>query len=102
MIHRLNTQQCLQDLLETIKQRDPDQPEFLQAVDEVLHTVTPVLAKHPQHFETIKRLVEPERTIIFRVPWCGPRCFCPVQTSRTCAHPTDHLIRLSRYEGARL
>jgi glutamate dehydrogenase (NADP+) len=62
----------VQALLGKIKERDPDQPEFLQAVDEVLHTVTPVLSRYPQHFETIKRLVEPERTIIFRVPWCVP------------------------------
>lgn len=63
----------MQALFEGIRQRDPGEPEFLQAVEEVLHTVTPVLAKHPQHFETMKRLVEPERSIIFRVPWYAPQ-----------------------------
>jgi glutamate dehydrogenase (NADP+) len=55
--------------MQEIRRRDPHEPEFLQAVDEVLHTVNPVLAKHPQYLETMKRIVEPERMIIFRVPW---------------------------------
>lgn len=62
----------MQSLMESIRQRDPNEHEFLQAVDEVLHTVTPVLSRHPEYFETMKRLAEPERTIMFRVPWCAP------------------------------
>ncbi len=61
----------LSDYLAKIKQRDADQPEFHQAVEEVLTSIWPLLEATPQYFDNgiIDRLVEPERTIIFRVPW---------------------------------
>ncbi|KAJ2718397.1 hypothetical protein GGI07_005775 [Coemansia sp. Benny D115] len=52
-----------------IRRRDPDQKEFLQAVDEVFESLTPVFEKDPKYLEAFERLVEPERQIIFRVPW---------------------------------
>ncbi|KAJ1671793.1 hypothetical protein GGF44_000374 [Coemansia sp. RSA 1694] len=52
-----------------IRRRDPDQREFLQAVDEVFESLTPVFEKDPQYLEVFERLVEPERQISFRVPW---------------------------------
>ncbi|KAJ2056215.1 hypothetical protein GGH94_005564 [Coemansia aciculifera] len=52
-----------------IRRRDPDQREFLQAVDEVFESLTPVFEKDPQYLEVFERLVEPERQIAFRVPW---------------------------------
>ncbi|MGH8491868.1 MAG: NADP-specific glutamate dehydrogenase [Moraxellaceae bacterium] len=57
--------------LERVRQRDPHQPEFLQAVEEVLLTLWPFLAAHPHYLEAgiMERLVEPERVIMFRVPW---------------------------------
>lgn len=58
-----------QDILSIVKLRDPDQPEFFESVQEVLQTLTPVLNAHPQTRSILKRLVEPERVIIFRVPW---------------------------------
>ncbi len=53
------------------QKRDPDQPEFLQAVKEVLESLEPVLAKNPEIEKTgiIERMVEPERMIFFRVSW---------------------------------
>jgi glutamate dehydrogenase (NADP+) len=54
-----------------IKERDPDQREFHQAVSEVLEAVRPVLDRNP-HFgqaAVLERLTEPERVIMFRVPW---------------------------------
>ncbi|WP_024357729.1 NADP-specific glutamate dehydrogenase [Leucobacter chironomi] len=56
---------------ETVQHRSPAEPEFLQAVHEVLDTLTPVLAEHPDFIEAgiLDRLVEPERQLIFRVPW---------------------------------
>ena len=53
------------------QKRDPDQPEFLQAVKEVLESLEPVLAKNPEIEKTgiIERMVEPERMIVFRVSW---------------------------------
>jgi glutamate dehydrogenase (NADP+) len=58
-------------VLETVKKRNPGEPEFHQAVEEVLESLTPVLHKHPE-FEAaglLERIVEPERQIFFRVTW---------------------------------
>ncbi len=58
-------------VLETVKKRNAGEPEFLQAVTEVLESLTPVVAankKYEQH-RILERIVEPERQIIFRVPW---------------------------------
>ncbi|ORX64790.1 NADP-specific glutamate dehydrogenase [Linderina pennispora] len=52
-----------------IRRRDPDQKEFLQAVEEVFESLAPVFEKDPQYLEAFERLVEPERQIVFRVPW---------------------------------
>eukprot|EP01024_Parvocaulis_polyphysoides_P057835 TRINITY_DN6175_c1_g1_i1.p1 TRINITY_DN6175_c1_g1~~TRINITY_DN6175_c1_g1_i1.p1 ORF type:complete len:478 (-),score=92.71 TRINITY_DN6175_c1_g1_i1:1084-2436(-) len=59
----------VQKIWESVKQRDPGQSEFLQAVEEVLLTVQPVIEKRPELAQAMQRLVEPERMIIFRVPW---------------------------------
>ncbi|MGI6453408.1 MAG: NADP-specific glutamate dehydrogenase [Syntrophomonadaceae bacterium] len=63
------------DLLERVKQRDPNEPEFFQAVEEVLESIEPVLEKHPEYIESglLERIIEPERQIIFRVPWIDDR-----------------------------
>lgn len=57
--------------MEIVINRDPHQREFHQAVQEVLESVEPLIERNPQyrHSRVIERLVEPERTIIFRVPW---------------------------------
>lgn len=57
--------------LQRLKQRDPDQPEFHQAVEEVLRSLWPFLEANPRYLEAgiIERIVEPERVILFRVPW---------------------------------
>lgn len=54
-----------------IKVRNGHEPEFLQAVHEVAETVIPYIADHPRYSEAkiLERIAEPERTIIFRVPW---------------------------------
>ncbi len=61
----------LADLLETVKKRNQGEPEFIQAVTEVLMTLEPVAEKRPDLVEAgvFERIVEPERQIIFRVPW---------------------------------
>ena len=58
-------------VLEQIKVRDADQPLFIQAVDEVLGTIQPVLDAHPEYEDAklLERITEPERVIMFRVPW---------------------------------
>jgi glutamate dehydrogenase (NADP+) len=54
-----------------LKERYADQPEFLQAAEEVLATLQPALDAHPEFEDAalLERLVEPERTVMFRVPW---------------------------------
>ncbi|WP_336659014.1 NADP-specific glutamate dehydrogenase [Leucobacter sp. USHLN153] len=61
----------LRTVAETVASRSAAEPEFLQAVNEVLETLHPVLAEHPEFMEAgvLDRLVEPERQLIFRVPW---------------------------------
>ncbi|UCF35029.1 MAG: NADP-specific glutamate dehydrogenase, partial [Phycisphaerales bacterium] len=51
--------------------KNPEQKEFLQAVHEVVESLMPVLDKHPEYRKAkiLERVVEPERVIIFRVPW---------------------------------
>jgi glutamate dehydrogenase (NADP+) len=58
-------------VMEEVKERNPAEPEFHQAVEEVLESLEPVFEKHPEFEEAgvLERLVEPERQIIFRVPW---------------------------------
>jgi glutamate dehydrogenase (NADP+) len=57
--------------MEKVKARDPNQPEFHQAVFEVVNSLMPFIKKNPKYQKhlILERLVEPERTIIFRVPW---------------------------------
>ncbi|MBQ8639796.1 MAG: NADP-specific glutamate dehydrogenase [Lachnospiraceae bacterium] len=59
------------ELLETVKKRNPGEPEFIQAVTEVLETLEPVVDKRQDLVDAgvLERMVEPERQIIFRVPW---------------------------------
>ncbi len=61
----------LQKVYEDVEKRNPGEKEFLQAVKEVLESLEPVVEKRPDIVEAgiIDRIVEPERQIIFRVPW---------------------------------
>ena len=61
----------LADLLERTKKRNPNEPEFIQAVTEVFSTLEPVIEQRPDLVEAgvLERIVEPERMIMFRVPW---------------------------------
>lgn len=59
------------EVFETVKQRNPNEIEFLQAVKEIFDSLTPVFVKHPKYIDygILERIVEPERIITFRVPW---------------------------------
>jgi len=61
----------MSDILNAITGKDPEQKEFHQAVEEVIDTITPVLDKNPEYRQTriVERIAEPERVIMFRVPW---------------------------------
>lgn len=61
----------IEEVLERVISRDPGQKEFHQAVKEVLESIEPVLQKRPEYIKAkiLDRMVEPERQILFRVPW---------------------------------
>jgi len=61
----------LDDLLADVKRKNPGETEFHQAVQEVIESLEPFIDKNPkyQKHKILERMVEPERTIIFRVPW---------------------------------
>lgn len=63
------------EVLEKVIHRDPTQPEFHQAVKEVLESLEPILERYPKYRKNriLERLVEPERVITFRVPWSDDR-----------------------------
>ncbi len=63
--------QYVADVYAKVEQRNPGEKEFLQAVKEVLETIEPVIEKRPDLVEAgvLERIVEPERQIMFRVPW---------------------------------
>jgi len=61
----------IQETLEIVRKRNAGEPEFLQAVTEVLESIEPAIERHKQYREgkVLERMVEPERQVIFRVPW---------------------------------
>ncbi len=61
----------VENCLESVADHNPGQPEFLQAVSEVMESIWPFIERHPRYSEDglIHRIVEPERVVIFRVPW---------------------------------
>ena len=63
--------QYLIDVLESVKKRNPGEPEFIQTVTEVFESIEPVIEQRPDLVKAgvVERMVEPDRTIIFRVPW---------------------------------
>ncbi len=65
------SQKVIDQVMAQIKKRDPHELEFHQAVLEVLESLKPVIEKHPEFVEAglLSRIVEPERMVMFRVPW---------------------------------
>ena len=61
----------IDEVFDLVKKRNPAEYEFHQAVEEVLYSLEPVIEQHPEYRESkiLERLVEPERVIMFRVPW---------------------------------
>ncbi|MGD9344515.1 MAG: NADP-specific glutamate dehydrogenase [Candidatus Aminicenantes bacterium] len=59
------------DLMATVKAKNPGQEEFLQAVEEVVESLALVIERHPEYRKAkiLERIIEPERVIIFRIPW---------------------------------
>jgi len=71
MIQEVEQSDQLESIYAEVLRRNPGEPEFHQAVHEVLSSIAPVLAKHPEYLDAriVQRLCEPERQIIFQVPW---------------------------------
>ena len=67
----MNGREYVNSVLETVKSRNKGEKEFQDAVTEVLNSLVPVFDKHPEFVEAglLERIVEPERQIMFRVPW---------------------------------
>lgn len=62
---------ALEKVHEEVLRRNPGESEFHQAVTEIFETLSPVMKRHPEYAEQsiLQRMCEPERQIIFRVPW---------------------------------
>ena len=67
----MDAKKYVDSVLETVKKRNQGEKEFQDAVTEVLNSLVPVMEKHPEFIEAnlLERIVEPERQIMFRVPW---------------------------------
>ena len=98
----MSTTAYVDQVFETVKKRNAGEPEFLQAVTEVLRSITPVLDRHPEYVESriLERLVEPERVVMFRVPWQDDQGRVQVnrgfriQFSSATDHPTNQNVSL--------
>jgi glutamate dehydrogenase (NADP+) len=68
---KMNAEQYIKEIIEKIKVKDKGEETFIQAVEEVLTSLTPFIEQNPQYIENniLERITEPERQIIFKVPW---------------------------------
>ena len=62
---------AIQAFMDRVAERNPNEPEFLQAVEEVAEAIVPFMEDNPKYKDSniLERIVEPERVIMFRVPW---------------------------------
>ena len=67
----MNGEEYVESVIQKVTDKNAEQKEFLQAVTEVLHTLTPVIEKEPKYMKhkILERITEPERQVIFRVTW---------------------------------
>lgn len=86
-----------EEFLNQVASRNPGQPEFLQAVTEVIESLWPYITQHPKYAEhgLLDRLVEPERIIMFRVSWVDDRG--EVQVNR--GYRIQHSSAIGPYKG---
>ncbi|HNJ83107.1 MAG TPA: Glu/Leu/Phe/Val dehydrogenase dimerization domain-containing protein, partial [Piscinibacter sp.] len=85
------------DFLAHVAQNNPGQPEYLQAVTEVVESLWPFIAEHPRYAEQglLDRLVEPERVIMFRVSWVDDHG--NVRVNR--GYRIQHSLAIGPYKG---
>jgi glutamate dehydrogenase (NADP+) len=89
--------QSFEQFIAEVAARNPGQPEFLQAVSEVIESLWPYIAQHPRYAEhgLLDRLVEPERIVMFRVSWVDDRG--EVQVNR--GYRIQHSSAIGPYKG---
>lgn len=87
----------LEEFLTYVRDRNPGQPEFHQAVVEVMESIWPYVARHPRYAEhgLLDRLVEPERAILFRVAWVDDKG--QVRVNR--GYRIQHSMAIGPYKG---
>ena len=87
----------LEEFMAQVRRRDPDQPEYLQAVQEVMDSVWPFISRNPRYAEPglLDRLVEPERVVQFRVSWVDDQG----QTQVNRAWRVQHSSAIGPYKG---
>lgn len=61
------------EILEKVRARDPNQVEFLQAVEEVIESLEPLFASQPKYLNALEAICEPERAVQFRIPWLNDK-----------------------------
>ena len=85
------------DFLAHVAQRNPGQPEYLQAVTEVMHSLWPFIERHPKYqaYSLLERLAEPERVVMFRVCWTDDAG--EVQVNR--GYRVQHSMAIGPYKG---
>lgn len=85
------------DFLDHVASRNPGQPEFLQAVAEVMESLWPFIAAHPKYAEhgLLERLIEPERIVMFRIAWTNDHG--DVQVNR--GYRIQHSSAVGPYKG---
>ncbi len=79
----------VQKVIRSVKKNNPHQPEFIQALEEVLHSLEPLFLKDPKYQQNgiLERIVEPERQIMFRVAWTDDKG--RVQVNRRLPRPVQ-------------
>jgi len=87
----------VESFLAEVAARNPHQPEFLQAVTEVMESLWPFIEKHPRYAEhsLLERLVEPERVVMFRVSWTDDHG--TVQVNK--GYRIQHSMAIGPYKG---
>ncbi len=85
------------EYVQHVAARNPGQPEFLQAVTEVMESLWPFLEQHPKYAEQglLERLIEPERVVMFRVSWVDDHG--QVQVNR--GYRIQHSMAIGPYKG---
>ena len=91
------TTASLAQFLATVNDRNPGQPEFMQAVTEVMESLWPFIEKHPKYAEQalLERLVEPERVVMFRVSWVDDKGQVRVNKG----YRIQHSMAIGPYKG---